>query len=208
MTMKTYRHRLAATVAAVALLLAGACGDDDASSEALPPVEVSELVPLYEDELADLGMRLTERGGLIDLGDGGYEQSEDGTHLALYAVPIGDRTEDEYVQGITELTALFAVDVFERWPGLESFDVCQEPPGGIGRDGPYGEGTVTQVNLTREAAASIDWETVTLVDLFVAALEDEDSDVRAFGTLRSDPAIQAAAEEARARTGTSPGWGS
>lgn len=41
--------------------------------------------------------------------------------------PIADRTSEQYVEGLGTVTVLSS-DVFDRWPGLESFDVCQDPP--------------------------------------------------------------------------------
>lgn len=107
-------------------------------AEPLPPVAASEIAPVYADALAEHDMVLTERGGLVDVGDD-YTQSEDGTHLALYLAPTRQLNDRAYARGVVELTALFATDVFERWPQLESFDVCQEVY--TGRTGPEAEQT-------------------------------------------------------------------
>jgi hypothetical protein len=129
-----------------------------------PPKNASLLEPLYRDELAALGLELTPRGGLIDRSGGGYEQSGSGTHLALYVEPTGARrSNEEYVAGILAVTKIFATDPFRRWPELESFDVCQEPPSAVNAsDEPP---PVTQIELTRAQAGAIDWKTVTVGDL-------------------------------------------
>lgn len=168
------RSTLAASVALLWLTAGCATGADR-----LPPPTIAEIAPLYEDELAAMGVRLTPRGGLIDTSSG-YESSPEGTHLALYLAPVEDQPLEEYVDGLTELTALFAEDVFERWPGLESFDVCQEK---YVDDGPLGP-VYSQVNLTRALATSIDWEQITVDQLLEATETDEQSYVRTTGALR------------------------
>ena len=163
---------------------------------ALPPAAALELEPIYGAALADLGLQLTDRGGLIDRSGGGYEPSATGTHLALYVEPIGDeRTVDEYLDGIRSVAAVFG-DVFERWPGLESYDVCQEP---VEDDGdPATEPLpVTQIELTKAEAAAFDWDTVTVVDLFRAAIaEPPGIAVRVSGDLATEAAYKAIEAEA------------
>ncbi len=60
--------------------------------------------------------------------------------------------------------AVVFADVFERWPDLESYDVCQEPnaDGVADTDEPL---PVTQIELTKAENAAIDWDSVTVVDL-------------------------------------------
>ncbi len=171
--------------------------DDD-----LPPADPLALEALYGDELAELGVHLTDRGGLIDR-TGGYESSSEGTHLALYVAPIGDRTDDEYVDGIVELARLFLPDVFDRWPGLETFDVCQELP----EDEETGYvSTVTQIDIGRSAAADLDWDTVELADLVRASEVDETFALRVMGDLQMHPKVIEA--QRTAGNGGRDGWGS
>lgn len=182
-------HRRVLVVGIALLMAAGAasCGDDDEGTSttttgpsttttptttetagALPPASALELEPIYGAALADLGLQLTDRGGLIDRSDGGYVPSAEGTHLALYVEPVGEeRSVDEYIDGIRSVAVVFG-DVFERWPGLASYDVCQEP---LDDDGdPATEPLpVTQIELTKEEAAAFDWDTVTVVDLVRAS---------------------------------------
>ena len=172
----------------LALLLAGvvaagppACGDDDTAgapepeTEAgstsdppgLPPARALDLEPLYGEALASLGMQLTDRGGTIDRADGGYEASPTGRHLALYVEPIDDRTIDEYFDGILDVALVFS-DVYDRWPDLESYDVCQEPTDPDGTQGPEPL-PVTQIELSRAQSDAIDWDTATVEDLVRAS---------------------------------------
>lgn len=182
------------TAAVVAATLPG-CSDDADTARAgdLPPAEVPALVDVYEEELAEHGMRLTDRGGLLDRANG-YEVSEEGTHLALYLEPTDARDADAYLDGIVTLTALFAQDVFERWPRLETFDVCQERTPAEIEDG--WPPTLSQVELTRETARSLDWETVELVDLLEATEDDPDSFVRVQHPLDQHADYLAAEEDA------------
>ena len=186
-----------ACVAAVFLLLAAACGNGEPpGGEATPslapptqvgtptpvletgspppgkpPVEASDLEDLYRDPLAALGLVLTDRGGLIDRSDGGYEKSADGDHLALYLEPAaGERTMQEFVDGIVLATRVFVPDVFERWPGLASMDVCQEPLGDLQRE--RDPPPVSQVEVSRDQADAIDWDSVTVADIVSGARAD------------------------------------
>lgn len=169
-------RRLSALALVVALAAAPACGGDpveDATGEPdgapaattgrqLPPAEPAAIMATYEDELAAMGWQMT-RANLIDRGERRYEISPDGTHLALYVEPTDGADADEYAEELVPLTAMFATDVFERWPALESFDVCQEPPNEI--DDSDEPRPATQVDMTREQAEAVDWDTVDLTEL-------------------------------------------
>jgi len=202
----------AALVVVVAIVVA-ACGGDDGAQPgstidpasittaepeaggALPPAGALELEPIYGELLAELGLELTDRGGLIDRSGGGYEPSASGTHLALYVEPNGARTAGQYIEGIHGLAVVFA-DVFERWPGLESYDVCQEP---AGEDDPSGAEPlpVTQIELTKAEAAAIDWDAISVVDLVRSSLADPPGlALRVSSSLASDPAYLAIVREA------------
>ena len=140
-------------------------------SGALPPAGARELEPPLRRAAGRAGPEAHRPGGgLIDRSGGGYEPSAEGTHLALYVEPVGDRTVPQYLDGIRGVAVVFA-DVFERWPGLVSYDVCQEPAG----DDDLGGGEplpVTQIELTKEEAAAFDWDTVSVIDLVRAAEAD------------------------------------
>lgn len=162
------RAAVAAGLAATVLL--GGC--TNRAPATLPPLEAAAVADTYDDTLAELGLRLTDRGGLVDQD---LEPDPDGTHLSLYVAPLGPRDDIAYVEGLVEVTAVFAEDVFERWPDLESFDVCQE---GVPQEGADSAPARTQVTLTREAAASVDWSTAELADVLAATQDHADSNVR------------------------------
>lgn len=154
--------RLAAALVVAALL----CGCARDVAAPLPPLEAQDVATIYADDLADLGLVLTDRGGLVDAET--YEPDPDGTHLSLYVAPSGERSDEAYVDGLASVTAIFAGDVFERWPELESFDVCQEA---VPQQGADTAPARTQVTLTREAARSVDWSRATLDDVASATAE-------------------------------------
>jgi hypothetical protein len=162
----------------------------------LPPAEAADLEELYGDALAELGMRLTPRGGLIDRSGGGYVASPTGTHLALYVEPIDDdRSVDAYIDGIVDVAKVFS-DIYDRWPGLETYDVCQEPPDPDGTQGTEPL-PVTQIELTRAQSDAIDWDTVTVVDLVRASTaEPPGITLRVGSDLATAEAYQAIVAEA------------
>lgn len=212
---------VATTLLALALGV-GACGSDDQSTattidpaaittstttttapttgpsttqdgDALPPPGALDLEPIYGAALAELGLKLTDRGGLIDRSGGGYEPSPTGRHLALYVEPVEARTTPEYIDGIRSVAVVFG-DVFERWPGLESYDVCQEPVDDGGAAEPL---PVTQIELTTQQAAAFDWDTVSVIDLVRASLAQPPGiTLRVGSALAQDPAYRAVVEEA------------
>lgn len=209
--------RAGAAVVAVALALGACSSSDDTSPDAasattasgpaaglppyddeqrLPPNDVGSLRRLYDPVLEQLGVRLT-RGTLVDTSAGRYVPSNDGRHLALYVEPIGDYTNEQYVEGFWTISALITPDVFARWPDLESYDICQEPLPSVNDD--HEPFPITQINITRAAAASIDWEKGDLVDLLAAARNDRDVRVVVNREIRETPAYAAADAAARSK---------
>ena len=184
------RSRTAVLGAVVALLVTvTGCGGDDGDAQSattgapadpttttsaigddLPPPGALDLEPLYGAALADLGLRLTDRGGLIDRSDGGYVPSPEGDHLALYVLPVGDYSTEQYIDGIRTVALVFD-DVFERWPDLASYDVCQEPTDPDGDQGPEPL-PVTQIEVNRAESDAIDWDNVTVEDLVLGSQAD------------------------------------
>ncbi len=171
------RRFSSAALAGVLLAIAAACaGDNTAQSTPTPdtagrpPKNASDIVPIYDDELTELGLLLTARNGLIDRSNNQYINSAEGQHLAIYVEPTRARTNKEYAEGILSVTKIFVPDVFERWPRLESMDVCQEPDPLIDdREEPP---PLTQIEFTREQAGAIDWDEVTVADLVAWSKED------------------------------------
>ena len=137
---------------------------DDGS---LPPAGALDLEPIYGDALAELGLKLTDRGGLIDRSGGGYVPSAEGNHLALYVEPIDDRTTPQYIDGIRSRGG----GVRRRVRAVVRPRLLRRVPGARGADDPSPEPLpVTQIELTRAEAAAFDWDTVTVVDLVRASL--------------------------------------
>ena len=207
--------RRLAVVALAVTLAAGlvACGEDDGATgvnstvsgkdlsttitvdpATLPPAKALDLEPIYGDALAAIGMKLTSRGGLIDRSGGGYVASPTGQHLAMYVEPIGDRTMHEYLDGIRDVAVIFS-DIYDRWPGLQTYDVCQEPPDPDGTQGPEPL-PVTQIEISREQSDAIDWDNATVESLIKGSQEDPPALVlRVSSEMAADPAYQAIAPE-------------
>jgi hypothetical protein len=215
-------RRVASVAALGALAVATAgCGSDSGGSQAspatpttnqapanglpafdaeqrMPPNDVGSLRRLYDPVLEPMGLRLT-RGALIDTSNDQYTPSNDGTHLALYVEPTGPYTDEQYIDGFWSVTALITPDVFARWPGIETYDICQEPlPADDDREEPF---PVTQINITRAAAATIDWANGDLVDLLFVARTDPDTQIVVNRDIRKNPAYEAADTAARQRAG-------
>lgn len=202
-------------VASAALVLA-ACGASDAvvdsatattrptpapglpafaDEQRLPPNDVGSLRALYDPALEALGVRVT-RAELVDTTGNKYVPANDGRHLAIYVEPIADYSDEQYLNGFWNVTALMTQDVFERWADLESYDLCQEPlPAVDDSPEPF---PVTQVNISRGAASTIDWQDGDLVDLLVVARTDPDARIVVNRRIRDTPAYVAA--DAAART--------
>jgi hypothetical protein len=167
----------------------------------MPPQDLSSIRRVYDEALATMGLTLT-RGALIDLEGGRYEPSPNGRHLALYVEPIEGRTIEEYADAAWTLSALITPDVFARWSGLESYDICQEPLPAV--DPSPEPPPVTQLNLTRAAAAGVDWDNGNLATLLAAARTNDDLRMYVNREIRETPVYQAANAEARALTGGGP----
>lgn len=144
----------------VVVSLVAACGGDDDSDDlsvtesGLPDADDAEMIAAFDPLVEDLGVRFT-RAALIDREGGGYERSPDGTHLALYVEPTSEYTTAQYVDGITELFNILTPYLYDQFPGIETYDVCQEPLGaeGAGSEPP----PVTQVEIDRETFETLDF---------------------------------------------------
>lgn len=158
-------------IALVALLVVGACGDDDTEpAAALPENDEAALIAILDPLVEPLGQHVT-RVGLYDL-DAGFVSDDEGDHLAIYVEPIdpaGEGWDDtRYVETLAPGMAAVTPYVFETWSGLQSMDLCQEPPQA---DAPEPEPPVeTQVLLHRQDSDRIDWASVDLADLLGARL--------------------------------------
>jgi hypothetical protein len=144
--------------AAVGGCSSGSRGEN--SSKALPRNDKAAIERVFKPALERLGVRLT-RGALLDLKTA--KPSAKGTHLAVYVEPTGDFTPEDYARGLVKTLRAFLPAAFERWGGLKSFDLCQEPlPAADSRPEPP---PVTKVELTRSASRTVRWDNLDLVGL-------------------------------------------
>ena len=162
------RRRLGLAVAGLSIAaVAAACSSGSGSSEsanALPPNDKAAIERVFAAELERLGVRLT-RGALVDLETG--KPSDKGTHLAVYVEPTGAFTPDDYARGTVPTLRAFLPTAFERWGGLRSFDVCQEPlPALDTRREPPPE---TKIDVTKEASEKVRWDDMDLARLLTDA---------------------------------------
>ena len=165
MTLTARKRRLLgiAATGALACTVAAGCssgsGGGDAA-KALPPNDKAAIERFFKPALERLGVRLT-RGALIDLRTA--KPSATGTHLAVYVEPTGDFTPEDYARGTVKTLRAFIPAAFERWGGLKSFDLCQEPlPATDARPEPP---PVTKVELTRSASRTVRWDNLDLARL-------------------------------------------
>ena len=161
----TARQRFGIAVAGVLICIArAACssgsGDGSSKAHALPPNDKAAIERVFAPALDQLGVRLT-RGALVDLQTG--KPSPQGKHLAVYVEPTGDYAAEDYAHGTVPTLRAFIPAAFERWSGLTSFDICQEPlPAVDSRPEPP---PVTKVDVTKRAAAKVRWEQLDLTRL-------------------------------------------
>ena len=143
----------------------GATTPSRIGSRSLPPASEKTLKKLFDPMLEQLGLHTT-RAHLQSLRT--YDISKHGRHLAVYVEPIKNSyTDAEYVKNFVTVAQVFLPMVYDRWAGLKSFDVCQEPlpKEHAGREPP----PVTQLIVTRSAKDAVDWEHAKLVDVIAAA---------------------------------------
>jgi hypothetical protein len=164
----------AAALAAIAL---GGCGDDGESGdrgpsttaaaddstttvaeEGRPPDDFDALAALFGPALDGVDLELT-RGSVPEL--------EAGPHVALYGVPADDAdAPKDYLDRLLPSVVAAGKIAFDQFPGVASFDLCQEPTGTSSGAPP----PITVVVLTRAQWESVpDWDDADLVDLLRAA---------------------------------------
>ncbi len=125
--------------------------------------------------------------------------------------PTGNYTVADYVDGTVDVTKVFLPYVFERWKGLKSFDVCQEPRPAVD-DSPT-PSPETQVYATRAGSKLVDWKTVDLATMITTSrTESADAGTRrpvrfslfVARHLENTPAYQQEAGTAATTTPASP----
>ena len=135
-------------------------GGGSSKGHALPPNDKAAIERVFAPTLRRLGVRLT-RGALVDLQTG--RPSAKGNHLAVYVEPTGDYSNDDYARGTVRTLRAFVPAAFQRWSGLNSFDICQEPlPTVDARPEPP---PVTKVELTKAASHKVRWDDLDLTRL-------------------------------------------
>jgi hypothetical protein len=147
-----------------------------------PPGDAEGIAALIDPMVADLGLRFTY-GSLIDrTANRTFEASPTGDHFAVYVEPIGEYTDADYIANTWVLAQRLTPFLFDTYPGLASYDVCQEP-----RPGENDEAVpppVTQLDIFRGPASQIDWENGSLATLIVSGRDEPTT------TLRVDPRLQ------------------
>lgn len=191
------------STAAVAIAVLGSAQsttDTEKPSRAaggLPPDDRDALATVFDPVLRSVGLRVA-RAGLQNGPGAQYDEALVGRHLALYVEPLdGAHTPDDYLDTLVASAKVFLPRVFERWPDLVSMDVCQEPPPGVD-DRPQPP-PVTVLELTREEAETLVWETLDLPALVAAA---DEGLVKLFVApdVEADPRWRAAEAEADRRS--------
>jgi hypothetical protein len=148
------------TLACAAAIGCSSGSGGGASATALPPNDKAAIERIFRPALARLGVRLT-RGAFIDLETA--KPSATGTHLAVYVEPTGEFTPEDYARGTVRTLRAFLPAAFERWAGLKSFDLCQEPvPATDARPEPP---PVTKIELTKSASRTVQWKKLDLARL-------------------------------------------
>jgi hypothetical protein len=159
-TRRLFGIAAAGALACTAAVGCSSCSGDGDSAKALPRNDKAAIERVFATALERLGVRLT-RGALVDLKTG--KPSATGTHLAVYVEPTGDFTPEDYARGTVRTLRAFIPAAFERWGGLTSFDVCQEPlPAADARPEPP---PITKVDLTKAASRKVRWDDLDLTRL-------------------------------------------
>jgi hypothetical protein len=186
---------VALALSAGALALGVGLSTAGAASPDLPPAKQAALAKLFRDRLKPFGLRVSR--GLLQRA-GTYEPDPTGTHLALYVTPTSSKyATADYVKNFAKITQIFVPMVFNRWDGLQTFDICQEPVDDAREEPP----PVTQIFVGRSALDRVgDWKRATLVELLAAAPKDRprgtDYYVYFDADIRQDAKFQAAAAAA------------
>lgn len=150
---------------ALALPMMAGCGagsSDDRTASA-PGSVVDEFAARFDAKLSPLGFRIGRAGFTSDVSSDDY--TADGQHLAVYVIPLRPLTDEQYVDGVAEVARVFLPTVFEDYPRLATFDVCEEPRVDQDEEPP----PRTQIVLNREQAGRVDWASVSTAELVVGS---------------------------------------
>jgi hypothetical protein len=128
--------------------------------------------------------------------EGGYTPSTTGRHLSVYVEPVGERSDDQYVDGILDTARLLGPEIFQRWSAIESFDVCQEPPAAV--DDAEEPAPYTRLDMRRALVEELDWDGLTVPTFLTLARDRADDGVTLYvgSPIRGSDPFQAAMAEA------------
>ena len=166
MTVRRWGVALAGGVLFVA---AAACGGDGGGDRSAPDAPagrradapgnvLSQFKQRYDAALAPYGFRVSRAGFTSDVSSESYAAG--GHHLAVYAVPTRKLADEEYVAAIGPVAKVFLPEVFDRYPELQSFDVCEEPISDEDEPRPR-----TQLVISADQAKLVDWSSTTTESL-------------------------------------------
>jgi hypothetical protein len=157
------------------------------SGAALPPADVAALAPLHRAARAAAGPP-RHRAALVERATG--QPGPGARHLALYVEPTRTFADAERVANIVPLGRAVTPCVFGRWPGLESYDICQEPSPGV--DDRAEQETQTVLDVSRPYAEGTDWAEARLAEL-VADMRNRRPGILVGVASRLQPVLDAAA---------------
>lgn len=176
---------------ALLLILATACGEE---ARGLPPKDGASLAEAFQPYFDPLGLEFTY---------GGLEDFPAGKHLALYVEPNGPATDQQYLDRLMASASALVPVIFGTYPGLNSFDICQEPVP-AGPDDPDKPTPRTVLVIGRRQASTVDdWSTATLADLIAATRTGTGGEVTVDEAIAQLPGYLDAVAEAD-RRGSSP----
>jgi hypothetical protein len=151
---------VALLVAANAIILGSVPASGTEHASRLPPANRDAIARIFDPGLRPLGLRVT-RAGLQAAHT--YAPDSRGDHLAIYVEPTGAYSPSDYLDNVSRVARIFLPKVFNRWKGLRTFDVCQEPLPAL--DDRAEPSPVTQLAVSRRGAAQIRWQRADLADL-------------------------------------------
>jgi len=172
MDLRRLLPSMLAVLAALALAVGPGCASDDdetkppAPKADLPPDGTKPIAAIYDARLAPLGWKV-QRASLEER-DQPQPKPPGKRHLAVYLRPTGQPTTKDYLDGLATVSKVFLPQVFEQYPGLQSFDVCLEPT--EAQDPSAYPKALTQVHVNRPQAGAVDWRTADAAEVVAAGI--------------------------------------
>ena len=155
------------------------------------------MARIFDPALAPLGLHLVRAA--LESADGSRVDPH-GSHLAIYVQPTGTYTATQYRQNFGPVAAVFLPRVFDRWPGVATFDVCQEPLASL--DSRPEPPPVTQLLVSRHVAKQFNWKRMSIPKAKAAARRIGDKD---FYVFINEGLLRQAAANGEGVTQTGPG---